>query len=170
MALSSWRTRDHAGLLAPGPPPVEGDAFDVAYHYLSYQERNYGRASAQVKWRAKAAVVWTAAANGAIALLGGVTALLNAPWIGLISTGIAGAVGVVAAWDAHFRHRQLWIQRSLVLGDLQTLKRNVELARAVNEDRNDIAHWCMSGLNSVLADDRTAWAEIRRVRPSEDKN
>src|SRR5205823_10705177 len=110
----------------PGGPPGDADALDVALYYLEFYVNDYARARRVVKRRASTVVVWTAVANAMIAVVGTAIAVAKAPWLGLASTALAGFVGVVAAWDGIFRHRELWTQRSVILGQLQAVQRTAE--------------------------------------------
>jgi hypothetical protein len=119
-----------------------------------------------VKKRAKRVVVSTAVANGLIALLGTAVAVFDAPWLGLLSTGLAASIGVLTAWDGLYRHREMWVQRSVILGQLQALLRTIELRRADGEDRNLLARVTMLELNAILEEDLEAWTSLRRTQPA----
>jgi hypothetical protein len=134
----------------------------VALHYLTHYQGEYARARNVAKRRASKVVLWTAAANGAIALLGAATAVSGAAWLGLASTTLAGGIGVLAAWDALFKHRELWVQRSLILGQLQAVMRTAELRRAAGMDRDVLAADCLGQLNAILAEEAAGWADLRR--------
>ena len=159
-----------SGLRPPPGPPAGADPLEVTLYYFSYYERDFARARQVVKRRARNVVVGTALANGAIAVVGAAIGLGGAAWLGLLSTGLAGLVGVLAAWDGLFRHRELWIQRSLVLGQLQAAKRELELESAVGAGpRAELAADGMRQLNRILAEDLTTWAELRASR-ADDKS
>ncbi|MBB5918829.1 hypothetical protein BJY24_007741 [Nocardia transvalensis] len=117
-----------------------------------------------VKTRAKRVVVWTAVANGLIAVLGTAIAVYDAPWLGLLSTGLAASTSVITAWDGLYRHREMWVQRSVILGQLQTLLRTTELRQADGEDRNALARETMRELNDILEEDLEAWTSLRRTQ------
>ncbi|MFG3520316.1 SLATT domain-containing protein [Nocardia nova] len=166
MRLSRNTRGSHSsGLHSPPSPPSDADALTVSLHYLVYYRNEYERSRLVVKTRAKRVVVWTAVANGVIAVLGTAVAVFQAPWIGLLSTGLAASIGVVTAWDGLYRHREMWIQRSVIIGQLQTLLRGVELRRAQHEDRDVLAREAMIELNAILAEDLEAWTSMRRTQP-----
>ncbi|NKY88998.1 SLATT domain-containing protein [Nocardia veterana] len=154
-----------SGLHSPPSPAADADALTVSLHYLVYYRDEYERARLVVKTRAKRVVVWTAVANGVIAVLGTAVAVFQAPWIGLLSTALAASIGVVTAWDGLYRHREMWIQRSVVLGQLQALLRGVELRRAQHEDPELLARETMIQLNALLEEDLEAWTSLRRTQP-----
>jgi hypothetical protein len=161
--------RRESGLRLPVPPPPGADAFDIAMHYLANYEADYGRARRVVKSRASNVVVGVATANGLIAVVGVAVAVSGWSWLGLVTAGLAGTVGVLSAWDGLFRHRELWVQRSLILGQLQATQREARLRVALGEDRDIVAKDSMTALNGVLAEDLVTWAEIRRSKPQDQR-
>jgi hypothetical protein len=147
-------------------PSDPGDELDVVLHYLSYHEGDYARARHVVKKRARQVVLCSASATGGIAVAGTATAVWDASWLGLVSTGLAGLIGVLAAWDGLYRHRDLWVLRSIVLGRLQLIKRTAEFRLAAGCPRDAIAADAMAELNKVLQHDLETWAELKRSRPA----
>jgi hypothetical protein len=114
-------------------------------------------------------VILTAIANGLIAVIGTAIAIVKAPWLALATTGLAAAIGALMAWDEHFRHRDLWTQRTVILGRLQALQRTTEFRRSAGEQRDLIARDCLQELNRVLDDDLTTWIGMRRSHPPEQR-
>ncbi|MFF3574110.1 SLATT domain-containing protein [Nocardia jiangxiensis] len=153
-----------SGLHSPDSPPEGADPMAIALHYLTFYRNEYHRSRVVVKTRAKRVVVWTAVANGLIAVVGAAVAVFHAPWLGLASTGLAASIGVLAAWDGLYRHREMWVQRSVILGQLQALLRTTELRLAEGEDRRMLARETMGNLNAVLEDDLEAWTSLRRTQ------
>ena len=81
-----------------------------------------------------------------------------------MSTVLAGAVAVVAAWDGHFRHRDLWVQRSLILQQLEQALRDAEInKRRSGAVADELAVEAMSTLDRVLKEDIDSWASIRKI-------
>lgn len=154
------------GLHTPPSPPGDADALDISLHYLGFYRDEFERTRVVVKTRARRVVVWTAAANGLIAVLGTAVAVFSAPWLGLFSTALAASIGVMSAWDGLYRHREMWVQRSVILGQLQAMLRTVELRRAQGADRDLLAAQTMAHLNEILADDLEAWTSLRRTQPA----
>lgn len=160
------RIQRSSGLRPPAEPPIDADALDVALFYLSYWDTEFARARLVVKSRASKVVVTVSATTAGIAVVGAATPLLGWTWLGLVSASLAGIATVVGAWDGLFRHRELWHQRSLVLGDIQALKRSVQVRAASGEDRDQLALEAVRALNEILAEDLATWSEIRsRQRP-----
>ncbi|MFI5500960.1 SLATT domain-containing protein [Nocardia asteroides] len=153
------------GLQLPDPPDIGADPLAVASHYLDFYVAEYGRSRGVVKGRAKRVVIWTSAANGFIAVLGTAIAVFNATWLGLASTALAGFVGVLTTWEGLFRHREMWTQRSVILGQLLALQRTVELERATAADPNRLAQDTMRRLNYILEEDLETWMSLRSTQP-----
>lgn len=155
-----------SGLHSPEPPPEGADTLEISLHYLTFYRNEYQRSRVVVKTRAKRVVVWTAVANGLIAVVGAAVAVFDAPWLGLASTGLAASIGVLTAWDGLYRHREMWVQRSVILGQLQALLRTTELRRAEGADRKTLARGTMRHLNAILEEDLEAWTSLRRTQPA----
>jgi hypothetical protein len=117
-----------------------------------------------VKKRAMIAVVATATFNAGIAVVGAIVTLTGWSGLGLISTLLAGAVAVVAAWDGHFRHRDLWVQRSLILQQLEQALRDAEIKRRIPKlNWDDLALEAMTALDRILKEEIDSWASIRKI-------
>jgi hypothetical protein len=138
-----------SGLHSPEPPPEGADTLEISLHYLTFYRNE-----------------WTAVANGLIAVVGAAVAVFDAPWLGLASTGLAASIGVLTAWDGLYRHREMWVQRSVILGQLQALLRTTELRRAEGADRKTLARGTMRHLNAILEEDLEAWTSLRRTQPA----
>jgi len=122
-----------SGVRPPPPVPANVDAIGVFQHYLSWAEEEFTRARHVVKRRSGHVVLISAAATALIAVLGAATPITGWTWLGIATAALAGVVTVVERWDAHFRHRDLWIQRTIIVAELQRLKRDVELSLATNQ-------------------------------------
>jgi hypothetical protein len=162
--------REPSGLRAAPPPPDGADALTAALHYLAFYEEDFARVRTTMKRRAKRVVVGTAAGNGAVGVIGAATAFSDLAWLGLVSAAVAAVIGVLAAWDGLFRHRDLWVQRSVILGRLNLARRNAEFAKAAGENPDDVAATAMSDLNAILADDLATWGDLKRSRTGEVPN
>lgn len=148
--------------LPPIPSP-DADAFEVVENYLSFYQEEYERARGIAKRDAMLFVILAASANGAIAVLGAAVAVTHMSWLGLVSTGVAGLAGVLAAWDGLFRNRELWVQKIMMLSQVLAIRRNAELRRAMGDDRDVIAQECMLRLGKMLDEDLVTWTELRRL-------
>ncbi|GAA3159212.1 hypothetical protein GCM10010531_08220 [Blastococcus jejuensis] len=153
-----------SGIRPPKHPPPRSSKIEILFHYLDHFEQEFVRARLIVKSRASKVVVGVAAANGGIAVAGAVTAVSGEAGLGVISTGLAARSPSRRRGTGIFRHRELWVQRTLVASDLQTLRRQVEMRRAGGEDANSLADAGMVGLNAILEADMAAWSEVRRAQ------
>lgn len=151
-----------SGLRPPEEPPTDADAFDVAMHYLRHWEKEFLRARLVVKKRASRVVIAVSSATALIAVVGAATAITGWSWMGIVTAVLAGVASVVSAWDGLFRHRELWLQRSLVLGRLQEIHRHAAFELALEPaDRNRVATEVNKALSGVLSDDQLEWSELR---------
>lgn len=76
--------------------------------------------------------------------------------------GLGAAITVLAAYDAFYNHRGLWIQRSITLENITELKRDLGLELAatptLTEER---AAYYLHRLNKLIRSDRRAWVRLR---------
>jgi hypothetical protein len=163
------RKKEPTGLRMPPSAPPGSDACEVAEHYLAFHENDFYRARSEVKKRSRRVVVGSAVLSGLIAVTGASIGIWNVPQLGIATTAFAGLAGVLAAWDGHFRHRELWIQRSQVLGQLQMLRREFDLSLALGEDRAKLGSWTLERLNGILQGDLETWLEIRHKTSDNDR-
>lgn len=151
-----------SGLRPPEEPPADADAFDVAMFYLRHWEKEFLRARLVVKTRATGVVITVSVATALVAVVSAATAITGWSWMGIVTALLAGVASVVSAWDGLFRHRELWLQRSLVVGRLQEIHRRATFELALkSDDRHRIAFEVNTALNDVLSDDQLAWSELR---------
>lgn len=98
---------------------------------------------------------------GLISVTGVAIAIWDVNWLGLVSTSLAALIGVVTAWDSHFRLHDLWIQRSVMLSKIMELRRKVEIQQASGADGDELAAWAIAELNATLVEDRVSWSQMR---------
>lgn len=152
-----------SGIDLPKDPPSDADAFDTVLFYLRHYEAEFGRARRVVKRRASSALIAAGVGNTFVVVIGGVVTAWSAlSWLGIVSSGLAASVAAVLAWDNHFQHEALWVQRSLVLQKLHEIRRNAEVAsKSVMAPRQDIAESTLAEMNVVLRQDIESWSDIR---------
>jgi hypothetical protein len=160
---SGQRTRSRpSGIQQPPAPPSSADAYDAALYYVDHYEREFSRARRVVKGRSSRVLIAAGLGNLVVVILGGViTTWSGLSWLGILSSGFAAAVGTLVAWDNHFKHRDLWVQRSDVLQRCNEIRRNMELDARLGKDRDAIAVEAMTALNRVLRYDIDSWKGIR---------
>lgn len=143
---------------------TSGGSLEVVLTYLKYYQQLFAERRTIVKSRAKFAVVATAAANSAIAVVGAIVTLTGWSGLAIASTALAGVIAVIAAWDGHFRHRDLWVQRSVVLQQLEEVLRDTQIRKRASATNSDsLAEEAMAALDRILKDDIDTWASIRKV-------
>ncbi len=141
-----------------GTPPI-----DVLGLHIAHWTDEYSRGRVIVKRRAARVLLGTTLITGIIAVLGSTSALLagdNLPVqiIGVATTALSALSAVLVAWDEHFRHRDLWAQRSKVLNQLGTLQLDYELAR--ESPSPDIASMT-ERLDQILETALKSWLQIQ---------
>ncbi|SEM24126.1 SLATT domain-containing protein [Streptacidiphilus jiangxiensis] len=76
-----------------------------------------------------------------------------------VALGISALITVLAAWQAFFSHRSLWIQASRTVALLETLKREIEFTRAGGTGD---AGTFLTRLEVILKDHQEAWTKLRQ--------
>lgn len=151
--------------LRPIPAPSKGaSSLEIAEHYLKQYESEFIRARQTVKSRARLAVWFSAIGAGSIGLLGAVSAAfatsLIPSVIGIVTALVGGSVAAVAAWDSHFHHKELWVQRSLVLNDLQRVRVRHEHSLSSGARPSKVAKSTLVDLDDIMRRDVRAWSKI----------
>ena len=146
----------------PPDPQPDADELATVLHYLNWYEMEFTRGRLKMKRRASRVVVWNSILTGLVAVVGAVTTYSGLAWLGVVSAALAGMMGVITSWDALFRHRELWILRSITLSELQALKRRIRFDVARGADRSSIAIDGIQELERILAEDLDNWGDIRR--------
>lgn len=150
-----------SGLRVPADPPHDATPYDIAMHYLKYFEAEFSRTRRVVKGRARNVTISTAVLTALIAVTGSVTAVLNLAWLGIFSAAIAGAATVIERWDALFRHREMWVQRSATVSKLQKLRREAEFWRAREGATDEVGQRVLARLEEILSQEMESWSSIR---------
>jgi hypothetical protein len=99
--------------------------------------------------------------SGLTAVTGTVIAIYHRPWLAIITSALAALSIGITRWNSLFRHRQLWVQRSSLLGELENLKMEVDQAGRPGEDRNTVAREGMLSLERILDANRASWVQMR---------
>lgn len=156
------------GLRAPTRPDPKLKSLDAMFYYLDWWEREFNRTRKVVKRRAAKVTIWTTVLTGLVAVFGAISASIsNNPLqdlIAICTTGASATTAVLLAWNEHFHHKDLWIQRSQVLHQLQSLR--IEYERASREAksrraRHRLAQALSAHLTAVLAKDVEDWKSIQ---------
>jgi len=145
------------GDYAAGTAPI-----DIALGELSNACTFFEKRRSQAKYKAENVLLATRIANGCIAVIGVLVTFEGWSRWGIVSTALAALVAGIAEWDAHYRHRELWIQRTVVLSKLQYLLRDAryQMARG-SKDANEVADDVMAELGRMLDEDLRNWTSMR---------
>lgn len=152
------------------PPPRPGSGpIEIVDHYLAGYEREFREARRTVKRRASRVTITTSILTGLVAVLGSVSAVLaNDLASGLLAvatTATSATVAVLLAWNDHFHHRELWIQRSEILAEINSLQRRFA-ARATlpwyrRRSKDAQAQAALRELEGILGRDLATWTRIQ---------
>lgn len=86
-----------------------------------------------------------------------------------IALGLGALITVLAAAEAFFTHRRLWVLRSATVRRLETLSRHVDFhlagANGRPVDAGALAT-CLAELDAVIADDQKAWQHMHESPPT----
>jgi hypothetical protein len=109
----------------------------------------------------------TVALSAAITVLLGVRVGTRVqPVLADVALAFGALVTVLAAFEAFYNHRGLWVNRTVTVQRLYELRRRVEyqLAGLVDgEVQPDVVDELFAQLNQILADDNQAWLRLRSV-------
>jgi hypothetical protein len=156
------------GLRHPPPPSDDLDKVGVVKHYLDHFESEFARTRGEAKKRSRRAVVWQALLGGGATVVSATAAALSTevlPTIfGVLVALISATAAGIAVWDGHFRHEQLWVQRTLVLGEITRVRIAFEVDRRSDESR--ATAFALSELNRVLRLDISTWMALRGAEAS----
>lgn len=96
-------------------------------------------------------------------LLGLRTSDATRTWLLNIALVIGALITVLAAAEAFFTHRRLWVLRTATVRRLETLSRHVDFhAAGVGMQATDAGALdaCMTELDSIIADDQKGWQHL----------
>ena len=155
-----------SGIQKIEPPPSTYSSLQKAEYFLNAYEEEFYRARRVVKTRANLVTIWTSIGSGVVSILGALSAgLTSNPWsgaIGVLTSAVGALVAVLVAWDGHFKHKDLWIQRSQVLGAIQGVRLRLEMRKTGSWRHKKAAEEAMTELQNILDVDLDTWIEIRR--------
>jgi len=161
------KAADSSGLHSAPAAPAGATPVQALQHYLDFYRADYGRARSVVKRRARNVVLATSVLTGGITVVGAVTAALGGAivgWLGILTAALSAGIGVINAWDALFRHRELWIQRSRILHELDSIQRDLDVRLSMHEGEDAIVGEARSRLDQVLRNDHATWDQLRQKK------
>lgn len=163
------RKSEPSGIDSVGPPPLGSSPADIAEHYLRGYEEQFKKARRTVKRRASGVTIAASILTGVVAALGSLSAVLASDWISgglaVLTTITSAAIAVLLAWNEHFHHRELWIQRSAILAEINEQRREFTARRTLRwPARRSLrveSHSAMEQLTETLRRDLVEWTTIQ---------
>lgn len=158
-----------SGIDSVSPPTPGSSPSSVADHYITQYELQFKRARRTVKRRASGVTIAASILTGSVAVLGAVSAVLAGDGlsiaVALLTTALSSTVTVLLAWNDHFHHRELWIQRSNVLAEINELRRSYSAREALpwpaRRSERVAARDALDQLNAILRRDLESWRRIQ---------
>ncbi|GAA1780761.1 hypothetical protein GCM10009748_12740 [Agromyces lapidis] len=121
------RASEPSGIDSVPLPPGGSTPTELVEHYLAGYEAQYKKARRTAKRRASRVTIAVAVLTGGVAVLGAVSAVLSddvtSGVLAVATTLTSAVIAVLLAWNDHSHHRELWVQRSTVLAELNGLRR-----------------------------------------------
>lgn len=153
------------------PPAPEGASLHAtANHYLTAFHGEFYRTRRAVKKRAMLATIGGAVATGLVAVLASVAAALTPPSaaqvISILIAVVGAAAAILAAWDAHFQHRQQWIQKTATLSELTALRVWFDERNAIDPADVSVALKVLEAIRDIFGQDVIGWRAIQESRRS----
>lgn len=154
-----------------GEPPTEPDA---RWQYLRGEVNRqlglFGHRRRRDKRKAFALQMATVTLSATVTVLLGLrtsdstrTLLLN------IALALGALITVLAATEAFFTHRRLWVLRTATVRRMETLSRHVDFLAAGADGRVDNTSAlaaCLAELDAIIADDHKAWQHLHETLPA----
>jgi hypothetical protein len=102
-------------------------------------------------------------------LLGLRTSDATRTWLLNIALGLGALLTVLAAAEAFFTHRRLWVLRTATVRRLETLSRHVDFHTAGADGRpvdTGALAACLTELDAIITDDQKAWQHLHESPPT----
>jgi hypothetical protein len=133
---------------------------------LDRQQQQFAHRRRRDKRKAFALQMATVTLAAAITVLLGLRVGVGLQNILANSALVLGAlVTVLAAMEAFFNHRGLWVSRSVTVRRLEELRRrfDYQFAGSAGDVQENEVEGMLTRLNEILADDQQAWLRLRSV-------
>jgi hypothetical protein len=85
-----------------------------------------------------------------------------------LALGLGALVTVLAAMEAFFNHRGLWVTRTITVRRLEELRRQTDYQLAGLADGEappEVVDGLLARLEQIVADDQQAWLRLRSTEP-----
>jgi hypothetical protein len=136
---------------------------------LDRQQQRFGRRRRRDKRKAFALQVATVVLSATITVLLGLrvdTGLQRT--LANVALGLGALVTVLAAMEAFFSHRGLWVARTVTVRRLEELRRQADYQLAGLADGEAppaVVDGLLGRLEQIIADDQQAWLRLRATEP-----
>lgn len=158
-----------SGIDSVPPPPDGSSPSQIVEHYLAGYEQHFRRARRTVKRRSSGVTIAASVLTGVVAVLGSISAVLATDWwsggVAVLTTLASATVAVLLAWNDHFHHRELWIQRSAVLAEINALRRGFAARKTApwyqRVTTRAEASAALKELDEILRQDIETWSKIQ---------
>ncbi|WP_063049700.1 SLATT domain-containing protein [Nocardia arthritidis] len=136
---------------------------------LAAQKALFERRRSRDKRKAFTLRMATVCFSAAITILLGLQVSLDVrPILSDIALTLGALTTVLAAYEAFYDHRGLWIGRTVTVDRIAELERNLEFRLLGRDsDRSEVVvDDLLQGLNTIISDDRQGWLKLRASRES----
>jgi uncharacterized membrane protein YcjF (UPF0283 family) len=106
-------------------------------------------------------------------LLGLRTSEETRAWLLNVALVLGALITVLAAAEAFFSHRRLWVLRTATVRRLEALSRHVDFHAAVADGQPVDARAsaaCLDELDAIISDDQKSWQHLRQDPPAAHEN
>ena len=129
--------------------------------YLDIALKFYDTQRLRAKSDAEGVLMGVQISNGVIAVFGVLVTFQGFEKWGIVSTLLASIAGGLTAWEAHYRHKDLYVERTEILSALQELKAKAGYQIATDENPAKVAVLISEGIAALRALDMTKWSTLR---------
>ena len=153
-----------------GTPTTQDARWQYLRDEVDRQLAIFGRRRRRDKRKAFALQMATVTLSAAVTVLLGLRTSDTTRMLLLNVALVLGAlITVLAAAEAFFTHRRLWVLRTATVRRLETLSRHVDYtaaaARGQSADTSALAA-CLAELDAIIAEDLKAWHHMHESPPS----
>jgi hypothetical protein len=158
------------------PPSEELSVTQSADYYIAAYEEQYRRARRVAKKRSSGTATAVSILSGCTTVLGAGGAFFSSDLpsaiIAILVTTLSASVAALNAWNNHFHHRELWLQRSTVLAEISQLRRDFSMRTRLGRWNRHSDDWeaktAMEKLDAILRRDLESWTQIQGSQRGDD--
>ena len=163
---------DSTGAGADGEAQADLDArWRFLRGEVDRQLAQFGRRRRRDKRKAFGLQMATVTLSATITVLLGLrTSDATRTWLLNIALGLGALITVLAAAEAFFTHRRLWVLRTATVRRLETLSRHVDFHMTGADGRptsdGGVLATCLTELDAIVAGDQKAWQHLHENPPA----